>query len=147
MRLLFAAFFVIPLIEIALFIAIGQAVGLWPTLLGVLATAVIGSFIVRRQGLSLIGEIRRTTAAGALPARQLAEAMMIGVAGALLFTPGYFTDAMGLLLLAPAVRGGLYDYLKRHITIVTPGPHGPGHGGGGGPDVIDLDDGDWRRNR
>jgi len=142
-RLLFGIFLIVPLIEIGLFIAIGGIIGLWPTLLGVVVTAMIGSAVIRRQGMSLISDIRRTTAAGALPAQQLAEGMMLGVAGALLLTPGYFTDLCGFLLLVPAIRVALYTALKSRITIVTAtsgGRPGPARD----PDVIDLERKNWR---
>jgi len=140
-RVLFLLFLIVPLIEIGLFIAIGQTIGIWPTLLGVIGTALIGSAIIRVQGLSLLGEIRQTAAAGRLPARQLAEGMMIGIAGALLLTPGYFTDTLGFLLLVPPLRGAIYDWLKSRIAIVGGSPRsGPPQD----PDVIDLDQSDWR---
>lgn len=144
-RLLFAVFLIVPLIEIALFISIGQAIGLWPTLLGVVVTALIGSALIQSQGISLLAEIQRTSAAGVLPAKQLAEGMMLGVAGALLLTPGYFTDACGFLLLVPGIRTALYNYLKSKVTIVGGGMYsGPSARPTDDPDVIDLNRGDWR---
>ena len=151
-RLLFAIFLVIPLIEIALFIMLGNAIGLWPTLLGVLVTALIGSVVLRYQGIALFNEIRGTMAQGMLPAKALAEAMMVAVAGALLLTPGYFTDFIGMLLLVPPVRSAIYAYLRTRMQVVVatstssgfgprPGPSGPQ---GGPRGTIDLDDDDWR---
>ncbi|UJQ93468.1 FxsA family protein [Mariluticola halotolerans] len=142
-RLLFGIFLIVPLIEIGLFISIGQVIGLWPTLLGVIVTAMIGSAIIRKQGLSLLSDIRATTAAGTLPAQQLAEGMMLGVAGALLLTPGYFTDLCGFLLLVPAIRAGIYNALKSRITIVG-ATTGTRQRPPQDPDVIDLDRKDWR---
>lgn len=144
-RLLFFVFLVVPLIEIALFISIGQAIGLWPTLFGVVVTALIGSAIIRKQGISLIDEIRQVTAAGAMPAKQLAEGMMLGISGALLLTPGYFTDAVGFILLVPRIRIMIYEYVKSKITVVhngmgTKGPRTPPDN----DDFIDLDRRDWR---
>lgn len=141
-RLLFAVFMIVPLVEIALFVVIGNAIGLWPTLAGVLVTALIGSVVLRYQGLALIGEIRGTMARGMLPARALAEAMMVAVAGVLLLTPGYFTDLMGLVLLVPPIRSAIYSFLGSRIRVVSgaPGYRGPG----GGSPTIDLDGDDWR---
>ena len=141
---LFLAFLFIPLIEIGLFIVLGQTIGLWPTLLGVVLTALIGSAIIRSQGLSLISEIQRQMRAGTLPAMQLFEGLMIGIAGALLLTPGYFTDTIGFLMLVPALRHALYAYLKTKIRVETftgapgyePRPRRDG--------VVDLDDENWR---
>jgi UPF0716 protein FxsA len=138
-RILFVVFTIIPIIEIAVFILLGQTIGLWPTLLGVLATAVIGALMVRIQGLSLIAEIRETVARGRLPARALGDAMLVGMAGVLLLTPGYFTDLLGILLLIPPVRGLIYKRLARRFGVVTPAAPA------GDPRIIDLDAGDFRR--
>jgi UPF0716 protein FxsA len=145
-RLLFLAFLIVPLIEIACFILIGQAIGLWPTLLGVLVTAVLGSVLLRYQGLQLLNEIRGTMARGMLPARALADAMMVAVAAVLLITPGYFTDLLGILLLVPPVRAAIYGFLKTRIRVVAPGvaygrPQDPADRRAG---TIDLDEGGWR---
>jgi UPF0716 protein FxsA len=145
-RLLFAVFMIVPLIEIAFFVIIGNAIGLWPTLLGVLVTAIAGSLVLRWQGQALFTEIRTTMARGALPARALADAMMVGIAGVLLLTPGYFTDILGILLLVPPVRTLIYTYLRSRIAVVA--PVGAGYGTGRRPadrGTIDLDEGDWRR--
>lgn len=137
---LFLGFLLIPLIEIGLFIVLGQAIGLWPTLLGVVLTAVIGSAIIRSQGLSLISDIRRHMHAGLLPAAQLFEGFLVGIAGALLLTPGYFTDTIGFLLLVPGLRRTLYDYLKTRIVAKTVGEPPQRQR----DDVVELDNDDWR---
>lgn len=120
-RLLFLLFLVVPLVEIACFILIGNAIGLWPTLAGVLLTAIIGSLVLRFQGVSVINQIRSTVGRGELPARAIADAMMIGLAGVLLLTPGYFTDLLGILLLIPPVRTALYGWLRSRLTVVATG--------------------------
>jgi UPF0716 protein FxsA len=144
-RLLFALFMIVPLIEIAFFVIIGNAIGLWPTLAGVLVTALIGSVVLRYQGLALINEIRSSMARGALPARALADAMMVAIAGVLLLTPGYFTDLMGITLLIPPVRTAIYAFLKSRIQVVTPGMAGYGWQPPGEPGTLDLDEDSWRR--
>lgn len=140
--LLFALFILVPLIEIGLFITIGQAIGLVPTLLGVLVTALLGSLLIRWQGLSLLRDIQQTLARGQLPGRQLADAMLVGAGGLLLLLPGYFTDSIGLLLLIPAFRGVLYGWLGRHLRVM-PGTT-PDGGPDTGPRTIDLDTDRWR---
>lgn len=152
--LLLGLFLVVPLIEIGLFIVIGQAIGLWPTLLGVVLTALIGSAMIRAQGLSLIAEIQRQMNAGQLPARQMVDGVLLAIAGALLITPGYFTDTCGFLLLVPPIRGLIYSWLKAHVAVVDPtagwspeDPYGPGPSrprGRDGRDTIDLDHDEWR---
>lgn len=138
-RLIFLVFTVVPLIEIACFILIGNAIGLWPTLAGVLITAVAGSILLRMQGIALYREIRETIGRGRLPTRALGDAMMVGIAGALLLAPGYFTDLIGILLLIPPVRGVIYRFLASRITVVSPRPARPAQSG-----TIDLDDDEWR---
>lgn len=144
-RLLFLVFMIVPLIEIALFVVIGNAIGLWPTLFGVLVTAVAGTFVLRYQGTALFDEIRGTVGRGMLPARALGDAMMVGIAGVLLLTPGYFTDLLGFLLLIPAVRSAIYGFLKARILVVGAGPGGSaGPAPDRRPGTIDLDDEEWR---
>jgi UPF0716 protein FxsA len=96
-RVLFVIFIIVPAIEIGLFILIGQAIGVLPTLLGILVTAIVGALLVRMQGMALLREIQATLGRGRLPGRALGDAMLVGIAGVLLMTPGYFTDLFGLL--------------------------------------------------
>jgi UPF0716 protein FxsA len=91
------------------------------------------------QGLALLTEIRQTMGRGQLPARAMGDAIMVGVAGALLIAPGYFTDLLGILLLVPPVRSLIYRFLAARMTVVTPARMRPQR-----PGVIDLDDSDWR---
>lgn len=137
-RLLFLTFLIVPVIEIALFVLIGQAIGFWPTVAGILVIALIGSAIIRHQGVSLLAEIRATMGRGALPARALADAMLVGIAGVLMVVPGYFTDALGLLLLIPALRRWLYGLLGRRLGLAG------GAEPRGGPRTIELDGEDFR---
>ena len=118
-RILFAVFLAVPLIEIAFFVLVGNAIGLWPTLAGVLVTAVAGSLILRWQGLALFNEIRSTMGQGRLPARALADAMMVAIAGVMLLLPGYFSDLIGILLLIPPVRTLIYRFLASRVTVVS----------------------------
>lgn len=114
---LLVAFIAIPLIEIGLFIKIGGAIGLWPTLGLVLLTAIAGSLLVRAQGALALAELR-----GALndlrdPTEPIAQGALILLAGALLLTPGFFTDAMGILLLIPAVRSAVLHRLAARVRV------------------------------
>lgn len=146
-RLLFLLFLAVPLIEIAFFVTIGGAIGLWPTLAGVLLTAIVGSVVLRWQGMAVIGEIRSSVGGGMLPARALADAMMIGIAGILLLTPGYFTDLIGLLLLVPPVRSALYAFLRTRVKVVSTSTTGYSAGFGQrqvDDDTIELDSDEWR---
>jgi UPF0716 protein FxsA len=97
-------FIVVPLIEIALFVRVGGLIGLWPTLGIVLATAIAGSWLVRTQGRQALAGLKESMTRMSDPTEPLAHGAMVVFAGMLLLTPGFFTDAVGLALLVPAVR-------------------------------------------
>ena len=115
MRLLLI-FIAVPLIEIALFIQVGDAIGLWPTLGTVVLTAVIGSALVRQQGLYTLSKIQNSLQNMAGVGEQLAHGMLIFISGVLLLTPGFFTDFIGFLLLMPAVRRFVVSYILARIA-------------------------------
>ncbi|SEN11929.1 UPF0716 protein FxsA [Loktanella fryxellensis] len=114
---LLLAFIAVPLIEIALFIQIGGLIGLWSTLLIVLATAVLGTWLVRTQGAAELGRLRQSFATLQDPSEPLANGAMVLFAGMLLLTPGFFTDACGLLLLIPAVRARVFRAVKARVRF------------------------------
>jgi UPF0716 protein FxsA len=138
-RLLFFLVFAVPLIEIGLFIVIGQAIGLVPTLLGVLIGAIAGALLIRWQGLAVLRDMQATVQRGEVPGRQIADAMLIGLGGLLLIVPGYFTDAVGLLLLIPPLRGLLYRALASRVQVVSEPSVPPAD-----PQLVELDPGNWR---
>ena len=109
MGLFFLAFLAIPIAEIALFITIGQRIGLLYTLLLIVLTAVIGAYLVSRQGRGVWSRFQSQLAAGSFPGLELAHGAMVLVGGALLVTPGFLTDAIGFSLMVPAVR----EWLRR----------------------------------
>ena len=104
MPFLFLLFVLVPVIEIALFIRIGGAIGLFPTLAVVIATAALGTWMLRREGLATLAAARARLDAGELPASQLLEGMLLIVGGAMLLTPGFMTDVAGFLCLLPPTR-------------------------------------------
>ncbi len=112
---------VVPIVEIATFIAIGGQIGIALTLLMILVTAVIGSILLRIQGLSLIQEIQSKVASGEVPGRALGDGAMIMVAGILLLTPGFVTDGIGFLLFVPAIRTVIWSFLASRIKVGRPG--------------------------
>ncbi|MEY8828337.1 FxsA family protein [Sedimentitalea sp. XS_ASV28] len=123
---LFLAFLLVPLIEIGLFIQVGGLIGLWPTLAIVVLTAILGTTLVRSQGRVAMGELRSSFAELNDPTEPLAHGAMILVSGALLLTPGFFTDALGFALLMPPVRKAVYRYLRARVQVhqfqMGPGP-------------------------
>jgi UPF0716 protein FxsA len=126
---LFLAFLAVPLVEIALFIQIGGLIGLWPTLLIVVLTALVGTFLVRSQGAQAMAQLRGAFNDLQDPTEPLAHGAMILFSGALLLTPGFFTDAVGFALLVPGVRAFVLREARKRVTVqsgFTAG--GPGHG-------------------
>ena len=109
---LFFLFVAIPIIEIAFFIQIGGWLGLFPTLLIVIITAALGATLVRSQALATFGNKRFKLMAVKNPERTLADGGMILLAGVLLLTPGFFTDALGFLLLTPWFRDQVFKFIK-----------------------------------
>lgn len=132
---LFLILLLVPIIEIGLFIEVGGWIGTWPTIGIVILTALIGSWLLRRQGLQAMRDFQTRIQAGDAPGQLLAEGAMILFSGALLLTPGFFTDAVGFLLLVPPVRAWLWQRIASRITVHT------ASGGGWhvrhGDDVVD----------
>jgi UPF0716 protein FxsA len=140
---LLLAFLLVPIIEIALFIQVGGIIGLWPTLAIVVLTAVIGTWLVKSQGRMALGKLQNSFQQLDDPTEALAHGAMILVAGALLLTPGFFTDAVGFSLLMPPVRLAVFRFLSARIKMTqfqmggsaTRSRSNPGRQG----DVIDGD--------
>ncbi len=103
-KILFFLFLVIPLIEITILIEIGKVVGAVYTFALVIGTAALGAALLRNQGLSTLAKVQNNMNQGNLPATELIEGLMLLIAGALLLTPGFFTDVFGFLVLIPALR-------------------------------------------
>ena len=124
MRLLLV-FMAVPLIEIGLFIQVGGWIGLWPTLAIVLATAIIGTTLVRSQGMLAMAQLRSSFEDLRDPTEVLAHGAMILFSGALLLTPGFFTDAVGFALLVPALRRVVLREIRKrvHVQSVASGEH------------------------
>ena len=111
------AFIAVPIIEIALFIQIGGFLGLFPTLTVVVLTAIAGTYLVRAQGLSVLSQLQSRFREMNDPSEPLAHGAMILFSGALLLTPGFFTDFVGFLLLIPNVRAAVFQKVKERINI------------------------------
>jgi len=120
---LFVGFLLVPLAEISLFIVVGGRIGLGWTLTIVALTAFVGSALVARQGRRTWARFQQELVMGIPPGATIADGAMILVAGALLLTPGFLTDATGFLLLVPAVRRALRAWFSsraRNRWVVVP---------------------------
>ena len=155
-RLLLLAFVLVPIAEIAIFVQAGDLIGLWPTIGLVILTAVIGTAMLRAQGLATLMRLRATMDRGELPLREVFDGACLLLAGALLLTPGFLTDTIGFLLLVPGLRtaagAAIFLHLKRsgnfsmHVHGAGashpgqgPGPGNPGPATDGRGPVIDTE--------
>ncbi|SPF28227.1 hypothetical protein POI8812_00525 [Pontivivens insulae] len=135
---IFLALLIVPLIEIGLFIQVGGLIGLWPTLATVVLTAIAGTWLLRLQGSGTLRRLQDILREGGDPRGPLAHGALILVAGIVLLTPGFFTDAIGFLLLIPPVREIVIRELAKRITVQSaaqPQSAGRGHT----DDVVDGD--------
>ena len=123
----------VPILEIAMFIEVGGRIGLWSTIAIVILTAVIGTALLRFQGLATLFRASEALQAGQFPMTEVFDGLCLVVAGALLLTPGFFTDAVGFLLFVPPLRAAIRRFLGRylvesgrvHMTTNTPPAAGP----------------------
>lgn len=117
-RLLFLLFLIVPAIEVILFIRVGGIIGVFPTLLLIVTTAVIGAALLRVQGLATMVRVRESLRRGEIPAVELIEGVMLLISGAFLLTPGFFTDTAGFLILLPAIRRNTAVWFLLHSDII-----------------------------
>jgi UPF0716 protein FxsA len=114
---LFLIFIALPIVEIALFIVVGGAIGVLPTLLLVILAAVAGVGLIRMQGLNALGRLETAVDRGEDPVGPIADGALKVIAGLLLVVPGFLTDAVGLLLLLPPVRRALMRRGAGRVTV------------------------------
>ncbi len=133
MGYLVLAFIIVPLLELAVIIQVGQGLGVLPTIGLLLVVSIVGAWLVKFQGLGVMNRIRRQLAAGQMPTDELVNGVLILVAGALMLTPGFITDAVGLALLFPPSRAVVRRFLAQRFraSIIT--------GPGSGPDGVIID--------
>lgn len=112
-------FIIIPIIEIYLLISVGRIIGVLPTIALVILTAILGTYLLRAQGLATLHKLQAVLAEGQSPTETLLEGILLLIGGALLLTPGFFTDAVGFACLLPGSRHALVHWLGRHIQPVT----------------------------
>jgi UPF0716 protein FxsA len=121
-------FITVPL----LLMKVGMRIGIVPTIATIFITGLIGAWLTRVQGLRTLRRFQEATREGRLPHEEVIDGVMILVAGAVLLTPGFLTDAIGFLLLTPpvrmVVRKRLSNYLKGRIQFVSPGASQMGRG-------------------
>lgn len=158
MRLSFLPILVLvwPLAEIAGFVIVGRAIGLLWTLGLVAGTTVLGGLMLRAQGVHLLKQLSALGRKGEVPGQTMVDGAMVVVASILLLLPGFLSDIVGLLLLIPLVRRGLWSLVGKRVVVVQTGPNdlartGRPAGHPTSPDasrgpVIDLEQDDYRRD-
>ncbi len=112
---LFLIFAVIPMIELALLIKIGSVIGTFNTILVVILTAVIGAYLVRSEGTGVMYRLQKNMQEGVFPGEELIDGALILIAGAVLLTPGFFTDIFGFLIVFPVSREYIKKIARHHI--------------------------------
>jgi UPF0716 protein FxsA len=124
--LLFLAFLVIPLVELYVLLQVGSAIGALNTVVLVVLVGVAGAWLVKREGLGVVRRVRSQVAAGQVPGRELVDGFLILFGGALMLTPGFVTDLVGLALLLPPIRAAARRTLAHRLRVYVVG-RGGGH--------------------
>jgi UPF0716 protein FxsA len=130
--LLFVVFLVVPIVEIYVLIQVGQVIGVWWTVLLLIADSIFGSWLLKHEGLRAWRALQAALGEGRMPARELADAALIVFGGALMISPGFVTDLFGLVAILPftrpVARRVLSAYVARRVVVVRntrrPGPPG-----------------------
>jgi UPF0716 protein FxsA len=136
---LIVLFIVVPIAELYVIIQVGEAIGIWPTLALLLADAILGSLLLKHQGLAAWRRFNKALSEGRFPGTEVVDGLLIVIGGTLLLAPGFITDIFGLLFLIPPTRAIVRAILKRftigRFTVVgmgIPGGFGRGPGSGSG---------------
>ncbi|MFT4653530.1 MAG: UPF0716 protein FxsA [Patiriisocius sp.] len=114
---LFILFVVLPIAEIMLLINVSASIGGLNTFFIVIVTAAFGAYFVHQQGFSLLQQIQTKLSAGNAPGTEMAEALLLLIAGVLLITPGFITDVLGFLFTLPFSRAPIAEFLMRKMPI------------------------------
>lgn len=120
--ILFLVFIVVPLLELMVIIQVGQWVGTPVTILLLLAISVVGAALVKREGLRAWQRFRLALAEGRMPTKEVIDGALLLFGGALLLTPGFLTDGLGLALLIPVARAGIRRLVRGRVHVFGPPP-------------------------
>lgn len=137
---LLLVFIIIPILEIYLLIKVGSIIGGLTTILLVILTAIIGTHLLRSQGIATLQKVQLSLQQGQMPTEALLEGIFIILGGALLLTPGFVTDTVGFICLIPILRQYLVSWLRNHIQLT---PSSVSHSSPKSPVTIE---GDYRRD-
>jgi UPF0716 protein FxsA len=115
-RFLVIAFIIVPIMEIYLIVQVDAAIGGWETLGLLVLDSLIGAWLVRREGFSILAKVQTSLGQGELPTNSLIDGMLVLFAGALMLTPGFLTDGLGFILLLPPSRAVVRNALKTQFA-------------------------------
>ena len=114
--MIFFVFIIIPIIEISIFITIGSNIGIINTIAIILITALVGIFLVRRQGIKLLFDAQRNLSHGVMPTEEIKGGIFLLVSGLLLITPGFFTDCIGFTVFLKPVQNFIATKAKKYFN-------------------------------
>lgn len=117
MQILFLGFLIIPFVEIYVLLEVGGLIGAFPTIFLVVFTAALGAWLLRRQGFATWQRFQANLEQGVIPAYEMVEGPILLVGGALLLTPGFFTDILGFACLIPPLRRKIAQYLIENYLL------------------------------
>ena len=117
MQILFLFFLIVPFVEIYVLLEVGGLIGAFPTIFLVVFTAALGAWLLRRQGFATWQRFQANLEQGTIPAYQMIEGPILLVGGALLLTPGFFTDILGFACLIPTLRRKIAQYVIENYLL------------------------------
>lgn len=104
MKYFFLFLIIVPAAEIGLLLVSGQTIGVWPTISLIILTGFLGAYLAKQQGLETLRKTQEQLRMGRMPGDAVLDGVSIIIGGTLLLTPGFVTDALGIMLLAPPTR-------------------------------------------
>lgn len=122
--LLLVLLIVVPIAELYVIVQVGQGIGVVPTMLLLVAVSLLGSWLLKREGTRAWRALQAATRAGRVPAAEVADGALVVLGGALLLTPGFLTDVVGLLLVLPPSRAAVRRFLTGTLARRLLGPYG-----------------------
>lgn len=119
LQLILLILLIIPFIELYLLLEVGSFLGVFPTIIVIISTGVLGVWLFRQQGFATLKRFQDSVNRGEVPAYEMIEGPILLIGGALLIAPGFFTDILGIICLIPPLRKKIAQYVIEHY-LVTP---------------------------
>jgi UPF0716 protein FxsA len=123
--IVFLALIAVPIVELYVIVQVGQEIGVLPTLALLVVLSMSGAWLLRQQGMATWRRLQAALQRGEMPTREVTDGALILLGGALLLTPGFVSDAVGLVLLVPVTRAVAKGVARRFLGRVAAGHLGP----------------------